>query len=254
MPRTYYTTFGKQKDTFALPAGGNTGPYPLGSMLVLPDERWFRLNLAVATQIAGRVQDTIAPQVDHFEIVVSTIPAVGDKTIAATLAGTAIAAVDIYSEGFAHFNKLAGLDYGHRIRRAIATGQAHAAVAAAGIITVNLEPGETVDVAGQSTTEVTLTRNRFHSTVIAPTSTLAAPAGIAIGLTAAGRYGYLQTKGFCAVACTGNGVIGDISVRSTATAGCTMASVAFETDGSIIGRTLKLNITAETGLQDLMLD
>lgn len=254
MPRVYYAPFGKQKDTFSAPASGNCGPFPLGSRLVLPDERGFRFALAgAAARVAGKVYQGALPEANHDELVVTTVPAAGDKTIAATLGATA-AAIDIYSEGIAHFNKSTGLDYGHRIRRAIAAGQAHAAVASSGVITVNLEPGETVDVAGDSNTEVTLTKNRFASTVIHDSPPTAVLTGVSVGIAAASKYYYEQTQGVCAVTASGTLVIGDFCVPSATTDGTVMPSAAFETDGPYVGVVARVNITAETALIDLKLD
>ena len=256
MPRTYYAPFGLQKTTYAAPAGSGAGPYPLGTKLVLPDERTFRHALAGASaRVAGRLYQSVVPLTagQHTELVVSTVPAIGDKTIAATTVTTA-GAIDIYSEGFAWFNKSTGLDYGHRIRRAIASGQAHAAFAAGGIVTVNLEPGETVDVAGGASTEVSLTRNRWHSTIICPSPATAAVSGVSIGVAAGSRYYYEQTRGECAVGIEGTMVISDPIVASATSDGLAMPSAAIETDGPQIGIALNLNITAETGCVFLTMD
>ena len=138
MPGIYYAPYGTQYNSQAEPRGSNCGLYPLGQKIVLPDGREYRYALAGAgARVAGMLYQSVVPLAAavHSETVVSTNPAVGDTTIASTL-GATLAAVDIYSEGFAHFNKVDGIGTGYRIRRAIEEGQAHAAVAASGIITV----------------------------------------------------------------------------------------------------------------------
>ena len=253
MPNTYYAPYGRQKDSFAEPAGGNCGPRPLGSLLVLPDNRTFCMALAgAAARVAGKLNQSVVPVAEHFENVVSTIPAVGDTTIAATL-GATLAAIDIYSEGMVHLNKSTGLDYGHRIRRAITEGRAHAAVASSGIITVSLEIGESVDVAGISTTEASFTRNRFHATIIHDSPPTAQLAGVSVGIAAASRYYYEQVLGMCAVTADGAVVVGDFVVPSATVDGTVMPSAAFETDGPYVGICGKANITAETAIIDLKL-
>ena len=254
MPRTYYAPYGAQKLSFAAPANSGAGPWPLGSKLVLPDERMFRLALGgSATRVACKLYQGIVPIGAHTEMVVSTVPAIGDKTVAATM-GATLAAIDIYSEGMGHFNKATGLDYGHRIRRAIVAGQAHAAAAASAIITVNLEPGESVDVAGISTTEWTLTRNRYHSTIIQDSPNTGCYSGVSVGVVAGSRYYYEQTQGECCVTASGTLVIGDSCVGSATTDGTAMPSAAQETDGPVIGWVMNLNITAESAMIFLKLD
>lgn len=254
MPYTFYAPFGKQKDTFSAPSGSGAGTRPLGSKLVLPDERVFRYALAGgAARVAGKVYQSVVTLANHRECVVSTVPTAGDKTIKATLGGTA-AAVDIYSEGFAHFNKSTGLDYGHRIRRAITSGQAHAAASSSAIITVNLEPGEAVDVTGDSSTELTLTRNRWHATIIHASPDTAIVTGASVGVAAADGYYYEQTRGECALTASGSLLVGNVAVPSATTDGTVMPSAAFETDSPIIGIVQHVNITAETALVFLQLD
>jgi hypothetical protein len=254
MPRTYFAPFGTQFESHAAPASGNAGRYPLGSKMVLPDERTYRYALATsAARVAGKVYQGSLPIAHHTETVVSTTPAANDTTIASTLGATA-AAVDIYSEGMVHFNKETGLDHGYRIRRAISEGQAHAAVASAGVITVNLEPGETVKLAGAANTEATYTRNRFHSTIIHDSPPTARLTGAANWAATASQYYYEQTQGPCAITASGTLIIGDLCVPSATTDGTAMPSNAIETDGPIIGIVAHVNITAETALVDLQID
>lgn len=254
MSRSYFAPFGKQKSIFDAPSSGNCGPYPLAAKLILPDERTFRFALAGSSaRVAGKIYQGIAPVANHNETVVSTVPAAGDKTIASTLGATA-AAIDIYSEGTAHFNKSTGLNYGHRIRRAISAGQAHAAADASAVITVTLEPGETVDVAGDSSTEVSYSRNRYHATVIHPTTAAGITSGASVGIAGASKYYYEQTRGECALTCTGTLVIGDSCVASASTAGNVMPSAAIETDGPALGMVMKVNVATETALVFLQLD
>jgi hypothetical protein len=256
MPGIYYAPYGTQYNSQAEPQGSNCGLYPLGQKIVLPDGREYRYALAgAAARVAGMLYQSVVPlsAAVHSETVVSTTPAVGDTTISSTL-GATLAAIDIYSEGFAHFNKVDGIGTGYRIRRAIEEGQAHAAVAASGVITVNLAPGETIQVAGAGTSEVSYTRNRFHSTIIhasAPTATLS---GVANWAATASQYYYEQVKGDCCCTASGTLVIGDFCVPSASTDGTVMPSAAFETDGPYVGVVRELNVTAEGCCIDLKLD
>ena len=166
MPGIFYGPYGIQYNDHAEPSGGNAGRFPLGHTLVLPDGRTYKYSEAGAVApVAGSLYQSIAPVTNHTDLAVlstttADIPAVGDTTIVATLGATS-AAADIYSEGIVHFNDDTGEAYAHRVARAVANNDAHAAVAASGAITLNLAAGEKVQVAGTSDTTVSLTRNRF---------------------------------------------------------------------------------------------
>ncbi len=117
MPGVYFGPYGTQYKTYGTPTGSHCGRFPLGHRLILPDGREYRFALAGAdVRVAGHLYQMEVPAANHDELVVTVIPAVGDKTFAATLGATA-AAVDEYSEGMVHVNKSTGLDTGYRIRR-----------------------------------------------------------------------------------------------------------------------------------------
>ena len=253
MPYTYFGPFGSQFGTFAEPAGGNAGTKPLGTKLVLPDERLYRYALHVALAVPGNLYSSIAPVADHTNVVSDQARAIGATSLSATLGATA-AAVDIYSEGYVHTNDLTGEGFAFRIKRAIASGQANAAAAASAILTVALEAGESVQVATAATADLTFRRNRFHTIIIAPSTPVAGTAGVAAGATAADRYGYVQTKGYAAVFTQGTLLIADPAVHSLTTAGCAMPSVAVETDGPILGQVVAVNATTEYSLLNLVID
>jgi hypothetical protein len=168
--------------------------------------------------------------------------------------GAVAAAIDDYSEGTVHTNDLTGEGYLFRIRRAIAAGQANAAAAASAILTVALSPGEAVQVATISTTDLTFSYNRFFRTVIQPTAPVAAMSGVAPGVGAASQYGYEQVKGYAAVFTQGTLLIGNPAVPSLTTAGCAMPSVAFETDGPVVGQVVAVNATTEYSCLDLRIE
>lgn len=258
MPYTYFGPYGSQFGTFAEPAGGNAGTKPLGLRLVLPDQREYAYSLANATaRVAGNLYSSVALVADHANVVSTAARAIGATVLSATL-GATLAAIDIYSEGIVHTNDLTGEGYAFRIRRAIADGQAHAAVAASGVITVTLEPGESVQVATIATTDLTFTRNRFHQAVITPTSVWSQVAGVAAGAAAADRYYYNQTKGEAAVLADGTLIAGLSVMPSNGTAGSVeawgVAEAAPPTEiTSIVGRCIKINATTDYALIDLFL-
>ena len=258
MPNTYYAPYGKQWETFAEPTLSNAGTRPLGALLILPDEREYRYTLANATaRVAGNLYSSVALVADHANVVSTAARAIGAIVLSATL-GATLAAIDIYSEGIVHTNDLTGEGYAFRIKRAIAEGQAHAAVAASGVITVNLEAGETIQVATIATTDLTFSRNRFHQAVITPTSVWSQIAGVAAGAAGADRYYYSQTKGEAAVLADGVLIAGLSVMPSNGTAGSVEAwgltEAAPPTEiTSIVGRCIKINATTDYALIDLFI-
>ena len=219
MPYTYFGPYGTQFATQAEPAGGNTGLRPLGTVLVLPDGREYRYALAgSAARVAGNLYQSIVPVVEHSETVVDQVRAVGATALSSTL-GAVLAAIDIYSEGYVSVNKVDGVGLGYRIRRAIANGQAHAAVASSGIITVNLAPGESNLVALVSTSELTYSRNRFHSTIIHASPPTAMLSGVAPWAATLSQYYYEQVRGLATVLADGTLLAGKAVQASITTDG-----------------------------------
>ena len=75
--------------------------------------------------------------------------------------------------------------------------------------------------------------------------------GLAVAIDA---FGWLQTKGICAVLVQGTHVIGDFVVPSATVDGATMPSAAFETDGPYVGVVANLEADGEMGLVNLAID
>ncbi len=201
MPRTYFGPWSENYKDYAHEGNANRGRFPLGETLILPDGREYKFTLNDGTvEVAGSLYQSVAAVGNHTNVACDAARAIGATAISATLGATA-AAVDIYAEGSVHTNDATGEGYSYRIRRAMTAGAAHAAAATSSILTVNLEPGESVQVALDTTSEVTFTRNRYHQTTIhlsPPTATLT---GVSPGVAAASRFYWSQTKGYAAVLC-----------------------------------------------------
>lgn len=203
MPRVYYAPYGEQNSTYANGGNANLGTRPLGMVMVLPDERKYRFALNDGTaEVAGNLYQSVAPVTGHTNIAADVARAVGATAISATLNGTAPGA-DIYAEGLVHTNDAAGEGYSHRIRRAMTVGAAHASAGSADVLTVNLEAGESVQVALTTASEVTFTRNRYHAVLIHPSPPTAGLAGVSPGVAAANRFYWSQVKGYAAVLADG---------------------------------------------------
>ncbi len=208
MPGIFFGPFSEQYRDYASAGNANVGNYPLAHTLILPDKREYRFAKNDATvEVAGNLYQALPAVTDHSQTVVSTTPAADDVTLAATL-GATLAAIDIYAEGTVHTNKETGLGYAFRISRAFSAGAAHAAVAASSIITVNLAAQESVQVAGNASTELTFVRNRYHSVTIHDSPPTADVAGVSPGVAAADRWYWSQVRGPAAVLVDGTVIIG----------------------------------------------
>ena len=198
-PATYFGPYAENYSDYASNGNANLGRWPLGHTLVLPDGRVYRFSLNDSTvEVAGNLYQGVAALAGHTNRLVTTVAAIGATAITATIT-TTTAAADIYAEGMVHVNDNTGQGYSYRIRRAMAAGTAHASAASTATMTVNLDPGESVKVALDTTSEVTFTRNRFHQVTIHVSPPTALLSGVSPGVAAADRFYWSQTHGYAAV-------------------------------------------------------
>ena len=199
MPRTFFGPYDERNNTYAFENNANRGRFPMGHTLVLPDGRTYRFVLNDGTvEIAGNLYQSVASVADHNNTTADVVRAIDATLVSSTLGATA-AAVDIYAEGIVHINDLTGEGYSYRIKRAMTEGVAHAAAATSSVLTVNLEPGEMLQVAIDTTTNVSYTRNRYHRALIHASPPTATLTGVSPGVAALDRYYWTQTKGEAAV-------------------------------------------------------
>lgn len=199
MPRVFYGPYDERNQNYANSGNANLGRWPFGTRLVLPDEREYRFVLNDGTvEIAGNLYQSVAAVADHTNRPVDVARVIDAVLASATLTGTA-AAVDIYAEGVMHVNDVTGEAYSYRIRRANTVGAAHASAVASGVLTVNFDANEMLQVALDTTSEVTFTRNRYHQVLITAAPPTGLIAGVSPGVAALDRYYWSQTKGYAAV-------------------------------------------------------
>ena len=272
MPYTYFGPYDERNSDYANNGNANLGRFALGSSLVLPDGREYKFTLNDGTvEVAGRLYQSVAAVADHTNRPVDVARAIDVLLASATLTGTA-AAVDIYAEGMLHVNNDTGEGYAYRIKRAFTAGAAHAASVASGVLTVNFDAGEQIQVALDTTTEVTFTRNRYHQTTIHLGPPTALLTGVSPGVAAADRFYWSQVKGYAAVLGSGTlqaglpvmaGITTDGAVESVkrrvTTSGTTVAATAaasasvaiLDSDGTTTGLSMVCSSTLVTGNFDI---
>ena len=252
MPGTFFGPYDENFSDYATPSGGNAGRFPAGHTLILPDDRTYRFTENDGTvEVAGNLYQTAVPIANATNQGVDTARAVGATVISATLGATDVVQ-DQYAEGYVFINDADGEGYAHRIRRAIASGDGHAAASGSAVLTVNLEAGESVQVALTTSSEASFSHNRFRSPIISPAgASTAALTGISPGVAAANRWYWSQVSGMAAVQVTGTVVIGDVCVASGAAGTVMPSSSNFHTDGPSVGTVAHVNATGEYSLIDL---
>ena len=221
MPDVFFGPFSAKDDNFApvIASNANLGRVPLGSMLILPDGREFRFTLNDGTvEIAGDMYQSVAEVGDHENRAMDVVRAIGATALSAALTTTA-AAIDIYAEGMVHVNDQTGVGFGFRIKRAFNSGDAHAAAVASGVLTVNLEPDESLQVATDTSSQITFTRNRYHQVGLTGAPPTASLSGVSPGVAAANRFYYSQTRGYAACLVDGTLLAGLPVQASVGTAG-----------------------------------
>jgi len=203
--------------------------HPLGTVVRDQGGRIFRYCLSGVTQTVGHVLQAAAQVGDHQNLTptVTTYGAIGDTTIVATLAGTAVAAANLYADGYALIDTTPGLGYMYRIIQ-------HAAVLGGGVITITLDPTTPIQVALTASSRVSLVQHPYKYVVQSPTTATNVIVGVSIFPITNGEYGWIQTGGVAGVLTYGTIAIG-LPVGYCTTAGtCTVSTGATAPIGRIM--------------------
>jgi len=226
--------------------------FTLGQSLQMLDGRRFRFNLAGAVAlVASTLQQSGVPVANHI-LQTPAAAAVGAQSVAVALGATAVVA-DQYRDGQLLITAgNTGEGYSYPV-------DTHAAVTSSGTFTVPLKRGTTVQVAiGTTANSASLYSNPFWKTVVAATAYTSPVVGVAVGATAIGSYGWLQTRGLTPIRSDNTTtVVGQPVVASAATAGdCALASATIATTITqpVIGNIIAIGSSAHTALVDLHLE
>ena len=196
----------------------STKQMPLGTRGETSDGRKYRYALAGATTLdPGKLCVDADLVANHTNIVVQTAAAVGATQVKVTLGATA-ATANQYADGYLTVNDSAGEGITYFIN-------GHAAVASAGVITVNLV--DPIKVALTTASEVTLKSNPYDSIVISIADQADQPVGVPNVTITNAYYGWVQTGGECAVLAdeavvkglaltTGTGTVGAVEALDAA--------------------------------------
>jgi len=189
-----------------------TGVHPVGAYVETADGRGFRYaKMGAVASVAGKLYQSAAQDTTNLNpsggLAVSAA-AIG--TTAVTLTGSLTLAANLLAGGYMSVAVTPGQGYTYRVH-------GNTAVAAAANCAVTL--ADPLQVALTTSSKVTFTLHPYTSVIVNPTTATGAPVGVANSIITASQFGWLQTRGTCAVLTQGGTTIGLGVAPSTTVAG-----------------------------------
>lgn len=210
-PNTIYTT-ASAKEHYA---DRSEQRYPLGQKMELEDGRIFRHILkSAADAITGELEQGKASVAGDVRLaVVTTAAAVGDLTINFTDQGSA--AANYYTEGWVACTKAAAAGALAQIFKV----KSHPVFSGAANV-VTLDDDQPVRVILAVADELAFSPSPFDGCIIVPINTpTSIISGVAHAAISASQYGWLQTRGVCAMKSAAAGVVAENVEAIMVTAG-----------------------------------
>lgn len=212
--------------------------HTLGSYGETPDGRGFRYALvgAVST-VAGKVYQGKALDATNDQ------PSGGHAVAAAAIGATSVtttatltATLNEFAGGYLSVVVTPGQGYTYRIKGNTA--------AAAAVCTFELE--DPIQVALNTSSRIIVAQHPYAGIIIEPGTPTAAIAGVPNSIIVNAEYGWVQTRGACAVLFTGTGVAGKaVGSLSGGTSGSAAPAIAAT---NILGYHMATGITGEYAL------
>ncbi len=224
----------------------STRRWPLGTELALQDGRRYKFGRMGATLgVKGKVYQSEVPDgnFDTLAVPSSTSNVAGSRSLVVTLPANSIAA-DLWAEGYATIEAAAGGGFGHTYQV-----ETHPASAGSEDVTFTLKPGNGLVEALNTSDKVTFMKHPLDAVIIHPAPPTAMVVGVPnVGITA-NYFGWIQTRGPCAVLVVGTHVIGGgVIATSTVTGSPDGSSEAAGTAITTTAATIA-QVTEFTGTQ-----
>jgi hypothetical protein len=182
--------------------------HPLGTTGHANDGRIFKYAQAVATTVAGNVQQSTAPLANHLAKT-TPIVAIGATSFVFTPGNTAGAA-NLYAEGYLQVDTTPGNGYTYAV-------SGHAAITASTAFTLYL--AEPIQIALTASSTAGLMHNPCKNVIICPTTQTATAVGVCTYIITGTNYGWIQSNGPCSVLINGTPTVTAPVVPSGTTAG-----------------------------------
>lgn len=215
----------------------------LGDRIRSADGREFVYAQVGATAwVPGKVYQSTPIVANHQNMVcVTPFPATGGNSISATLGGTASTLAQ-YGNGYCFVNDGTGAGQTFFVK----TNTAQSTTTGTVVITIEDPIITTLD----TTSRISLMPNKYANTIIQPTTPTNAVAGVAVYPVAATDFGFLQTRGICAVLNDAGTTVGLGLMPSTNTAGALMTVAA---TGAQVGLAAQTGVTTKYNAVDLFI-
>ncbi len=239
-----------------------TQRHPLGTMAITKDGRIFRYATAGATAtVVGSLYQSAAPIALHLALT-SAAQQIGDGIaqqiggvtfvpIAVTPGNTAGAA-NLYAEGTLVVSVAPDLGRTYRI-------SGHPAITASTLFNLTLDPDDRVQVAWTTATRYGLHHNPWKNIIVCPTTITAKVVGVACAIiaanTSAQNYGWIQTRGACAVLINGTPAVTAPVINSATTIGAVdVWTAGAQPTANYVGEMMQLGVSTECDAVFLKID
>jgi len=192
-----------------LASDSSTPLHVVGSRCATGDGREFRyVKMGAVAGVPGKLYQAPAEVTNHQDLT-PVAAAIGDTTVTVALGATA-ATANQYAGGLLVVTVTPGQGYAYKIK-------SHPAAALSTNLVVTL--AEPIVVALTTSSRCDLVSNPFNNVIVNPTTATSAPVGVCVTAITAAQYGWLQTKGECALLADGAVTVGTALVASNAVAG-----------------------------------
>lgn len=217
----------------------STQKHPLGTRVQSSDGRVYRYAKAGSVDLVkGNVIQASAPAANHLALTPTATCAAGTFVVTATLGATA-AAANLYAEGYLQVDTAPDLAGFYTIKD-------HLAVLSSGIITVNLDLNDPIQVSITATSRVGLIANPYSGVIQTPTTITAKVVGVAPYIITAAQFGWLQTWGPACVLINGTPAVTAPVINGATTAGSVdVWTAAAQPTANYVGEMLQVGVSAK---------
>ncbi len=209
----------------------------LGQRFMTGDGREFAYTKAGELLVVGDFYQTAAHSADYVSMAVSAAAAKGATTVLPTL-GSSASTKDQFTDGYLIVSKVTGLGQMFVITT-------NTAADAAAVATFELDRG--LEVALDTTSTVTVIKNRFDNVVKWAATQTGSSAGAAVFPVASGEYGWLQVGGTGAALSDSTATAAETTGISPSTTTAGAITKAVTTQETIGGAAQVVTVSAEVG-------
>ena len=189
-----------------------TDIHGLGAKGETADGRKFRWAKAGELLVTGCMLQAEVEDTDHDDITCRATAIGSNELLITTGSGSGALDANEYAGGYAIIDTTAGLGFIYKISH-------HAAIAASTAGSIFTVAEDTVQVALDTNSKITLVKSPFQDVVKSPTTLTGAVVGAAVYPIASGQYGWIQTGGPCGVLIQGTPAAGAAVVVPGSAAG-----------------------------------